>query len=102
MGEGLLGSVKGVVDIVADPLATLEALNGIQKNPGKALSDIAGAVKDYVVDNFIEGSPEDHVRAVRTVTFNLLGIILGVGAAKAGKVSGAAKAGKNIKQTAKI
>jgi hypothetical protein len=94
--DGLLGTVDGLANMVADPFEAIEGINSILAYPEKTLPAICSGVKDYVDKKIIHGSAEDRAQAAGQAVFEVASWLVGAGEAKA-----AATAGK-VTETAKV
>lgn len=82
--DGLLGTVDGVANLIADPFEALEGLNTIVLYPKETLPAIGSGIKEYVNTKIIHGSPEDWAQVTGQVTFEVASWLVGTGEAKAG------------------
>lgn len=93
--DGLLGTVDGVANLIADPFEAMEGLNTIMLYPEVTLPAIGNGIKTYFKEKILDGSPDDWAQASGQVTFEVISFLAGVGEAKTG--TKAAKAAKAVK-----
>jgi hypothetical protein len=92
--DGVLGTVDGVANLIADPFEVMEGLNTIVLYPQETLPAIGSGIKEYVDTKIIHGSPEDWAQVTGQVTFEVASWLIGVGEAKTG--TGVAKTGAKV------
>ena len=95
--DGLLGTIDGVANLIADPFEAMEGLNTIVLYPQETLPAIGSGIKKYLNTKIKNGSPEDWAQVTGQLTFEVASWLVGTGGAKAG--TGVAKTGTGVVKT---